>query len=898
MCITLLSNKKQHMKVFYSFIFAVLALSLSAQTKPASYKDYFLEGSYQLLEGDEEKAETNFELAYQLDSSSSNINYMVGVCYLQNPLKKARAERYLEVAVKHISKTYRTDDASERSAPPIALYYYGEALHINYKFDEATASYEKFKRYVDPEDKEFLTMIEKGMATTKVAKETASQPLNVQITNLGDSINSPFPEYSAVLSADERTMIFTTKRPSTTGGLKTENGSYFEDIVISYKDDKGQWSRPVALSNNVNTISHEASINLTPDGQTLIVYRNDPNSKNPEGDGNIYYTTYDGKDWSSLKEFGSNVNTPFMESHACLSADGNVLFFSSERPGGFGGKDIYRCIKLPNMKWSKALNMGPLINTANDEDGGFIHPDGQTFFFASNGPKSIGGFDIMFATLNTEDNRFSNVTNIGYPINTTEDDIFYVTSPDGKRGYFSSAKAGGYGGNDIYVISIAEAKETFLALFKGQLIPAEGEPLPDNIQIIVTDKQSNEIIGTYRPKLVNGTFSTILPPGREYNFSYQTDVGEEFYNEDVFVSNDVSYQEIKREVALEPVRLVGKIKVSSKAITLNTIVLKDSRNKRPIAGAKITLAETGGSTQLFDSDSLGKYDGIVLQPEKVYTLFAEAESKKSATIEISTVGTKSAKIINQVIYLEGKAEKFTSKELLLEISVKHPKSKKPAPNANISLTDADGIKYETVADAKGIAKGIELTPKTKYFIVAYKDGFISEVETFTTGPISEGKTYSKTLYVAFEDSVPAIAAVPTKTAISHTSETVKVLPATDYEFYYKYGRKVINENDQTWINFIENIVDLTTKRPVVVITIRSSASRVPCRTRGGNGALASIRGKNLEKLIRSSLETKGIDKSKYKFVRTSKVSGPKYRGDWKVGRKKYEKHQYVKARAK
>lgn len=885
------------MKVFYSLIFISCTLFLSAQTKPASYKDYFLEGSFQLLEGDEDKAQQNFELAYQLDSSSSNINYMLGVCYLQNPLMKSKAEPLLAVAVKHVSRTYKTDDASEKDAPPLALYYYGEALHVNYKFDEALASYEQFKQYVDPKDKEYLKMLQKGVTTTKLAKEIASQPLNVMITNLGDSVNSPFPEYSAVLSADERTIIFTTKRPTTTGGLKTENGSYFEDIVISYKDDNGKWSKPVPLSNNVNTISHEASINLTPDGQTLIVYRNDPNTKNPEGDGNIYYTTFDGKDWSPLKEFGSNVNSPFMESHACLSADGNVLFFSSERPGGYGGKDIYRCIKLPNLKWSKALNMGSLINSEYDEDGGFIHPDGQTFFFASNGPKSIGGYDIMFATLNTEDNKFSNVLNIGYPINTTEDDIFYVTSPDAKRGYFSSAKAGGLGDKDLYMISIAEAKETFLALFKGQLIPAEGEPLPDNIQIIVTDKQSNEIIGTYRPKLVNGTFSTILPPGKEYNFSYQTDNGEEFYNEDVFVSNDVSYQEIKREVALEPVRLVGKIKVSSKAITLNTIILKDSRNKKPIPGAKITLIEQGGATQLFDANAEGKYDGIALQPEKLYTLFAEFESKKSATVDISTVGTKSAKIINQVIYIEGKAEKFTSKELLLDISVKHPKSKKPAANANISLTDADGVKYETTTDTKGLVKGIELTPKTKYFVVAYKDGFISEVETFSTGAISEGKTYTQNLFVAFEDSVP-VAAVATKTAISHTSETVKVLPATDYEFYYKYGRKVINESDQTWINFIDNIVDLTKSRPVVVITLKSSASRVPSRSKGGNAALASVRGKNLEKLIRSSLEAKGIDKSKFKFVKTSTVGGPKYRGDWKVGRKKYEKHQYVKARAK
>lgn len=894
------------MRILYSIIFVSLTCLLSAQNKPASYKDYFLEGSYQLLEGDIDKAELNFELAYQLDSSNANINYMLGICYLQNPLKKSQAEHLMAAAVRHISPNYRSDDASEKAAPPLAYYYYGEALHINYRFEEALAAYEQFRPYVDPRDKEYQKMLEKSVATSKLATEVANQPLNVQITNLGDSINSPFPEYSPVLSADERMIIFTTRRNTTTGGMKTEDNKFFEDIVVSYKDDNGIWSKPVSLSQNVNSIGHEASINLTPDGQTLIVYRNDLNSKNPEGDGNIYYTTFDGKDWSPLQEFGSDVNTPYMESHACLSADGNVLFFASERPGGYGGKDIYRCIRLPNLKWSKALNMGPLINTEYDEDGGFIHPDGQTFFFASNGPKSMGGFDIMYATLN-EENKFSNVTNIGYPINTTEDDIFYVTSPDGKRGYFSSAKPGGFGDNDLYMITMAEAKETFLALFKGQLIPAEGERLPDNLQIIVTDKISNEIIGTYRPKPVNGTFSTILPPGREYNFSYQADQGEEFYNEDVFVTNDVSYQEIRREVALEAVRLGGKVKVNAKDILLNVIVLKDNRNKRPIPGAKLTLNEQDGATRFLDVNADGKLDNISLQPEKIYTLFAEAENKKSMVTEISTIGTRSAKVINQVIYLDGKAEKFTSKQLLLDVSVKHPKSKKPASGANITLTDADGVKYETVTDANGVVKGIELTPKTRYSVIAYKNGFISEAEVFTTGAISEAKTYTQTLFVAFEDSVPAIAgqggpgtqqAASTRTAVSHTSETVKVLPATDYEFYYKYGRKVINEHAETWTNFIDNVMELSQKRSSVVVTIRSSASRVPSRTKGGNPALAAARGKNLENLIRSSLEKKGADLSKIKFVRTSVVSGPKYRGDFKTGRKKYEKHQYVKAQAK
>lgn len=863
------------MKLLYTLIFIASTLLLSSQTKPATYKEYFQEGSYLLLENNMEKATENFEVAYQLDSSSANINYMLGICYLQSALQKSKAEYHLSRAVKNISKTYQTDLASERTAPPLAIFYYGQALHINYKFDEAQAQYEEFKKYIDPKDKEWQKMMLKEKTASVIAKGMVNSPINVQITNLGDSVNSIYPEYSPVFSADERMIIYTTRRPTSTGGQKTPEGQYFEDIVVSYKDDQDRWSKPVPLSLNVNSVGHEASINLSPDGQTLIVFKDDG------GNGNIYYSTFDGKDWSTLKEFGSNVNTQYWESHACLSADGNVLFFASDRPGGFGGKDIYRCIKLPNGNWSKALNMGAVINSEYDEDGAFIHPDGQTFFFASNGIKTMGGYDIMFATLN-EENKFSNVTNIGYPINTTDDDIFYVTSPDAKRGYFSSAKAGGYGEKDIYKITIAEAKESFLALFRGQLVPAEGELLPDNITILVSDKQTNEIIGTYRPKLVNGTFSTILPPGKEYNFSYQSDNGEEFYNEDVFVSNDLAYQEIRREVSLEPVKLVGKVKVKQKNIFLNTVVLNNSKAKKNVAGAKVTLQETGGALQTFETNANGRYDGIIIQPEKKYTLFAEANGKKSLPTEISTIGNKSAKIINQVIYLEGKSEKFTSKEMLLDVIVKNTKTKKGIANVNITLTDAEGTKYEAVTDSKGMVKGIELTPEMKYELMGNKDGTISDKETFSTGTLTDAKHVSKTLYIAYE---------------TNGSDNVS-LPASEYEFYHKYNHNVINESEAIWINFIDNIVELSKKKKTVSVNIKASASKVPTRAFKNNKQLAASRGKKLETKIRVALAEKGVKMSKVKFVRTASVGGPKYKGDWNLGRKKYEAFQYVKAKAK
>ncbi len=883
------------MKFLYTTIIVFVSTLVFSQPIKGSYKDYFSEGSYLMLENNMDKAQDNFEIAYKLDSSSANINYLLGICYLQSALYKAKAEALLAKACKNVSKNYRTDEPSEKAAAPLAVLYYGEALHINYKFDKAIEQFEAFRKLIDPKDKEYQQIIDREIATSKLAKEMVSKPINVQITNMGDSVNGPYPDFSPVLSADERTLIYTTRRPNSTGGLKTEDDRYFEDIVISYKDDNEKWSKPVTLSYNVNTIGHEASINLSPDGQTLIVYKSDATSKNPEGDGNIYYTTFDGKDWTNLKEFGSNVNSQYWESHACLSADGNLLFFVSDRPGGYGGRDIYRCVKLPNGKWSKALNMGPTINSEFDEDGAFIHPDGQTFFFASNGNKSMGGFDILFATLN-EDNKFSNVQNIGYPINTTDDDLFYVTSPDGKRGYFSSAKTNGYGEKDIYKITIAEAKETFLALFKGQLIPAEGEKLPDNITIVVTDKLSNEIIGTYRPRIVNGTFSTILPPGKEYNFSYQTDDGEEFYTEDVFVSNDQAYQEIRREVNLEPVVLGKKPKVKQKTIILNTIVLNNNKNKKPVSGAKITLEEAGGATQTFDANPQGKYNNITLQPEKNYSIYAEAEGKKSETSRIVTIGNKSAKIINQIIYLEGKAEKYTSKELLLDVLVKNTKTKKPVPNAAIILTDEDfGEKFEAFTDSKGILKGMELSPETKYSVYGNKDGSVSEKEYFTTGTIAEGKRTSKTLFIAVDESATNTLVTKSGKVINSDDECGA---AGTYIRYFTYNKREVEIEEACVGNFIGQVVELASKKKVVYINIKASASRVPRRGKGGNKALASMRAKNLETQIKKALKQKGIPLSKVRFKKVSGVYGPKYKGDWKHGRKKYEKHQYVKATVK
>ena len=516
----------------------------------AEYKKNFSEGSFLMLEENYPMALKKILTAYQIDPSNANVNYKLGLCYLKSISHKQKAIKPLELAALNVSEKYVDMDPSERKAPVNAYYYLGIAYHLIYRFDEAIANFEKFKSFISPKQKDIITDVNNQIAMCDNAKRIVGAPLNVIVTNLGDSVNSPYPDYGPVISADESMLIFTSRKPGSTGGDKTPDNQFYEDIYICYKKADGTWSSPSSISSNVNTYGNEAAIGLSADGQQLFIYRDD------YGDGNIYMSMMDGYSWTIPVKMGSDINTKAWEPSACISADGNTLYFVSDRKGGIGGRDIWKCVKLPNGQWSLASNLGPSINTPKDEDAPFIHPDGITLFFSSNGHKTIGGFDIFFSAKNPE-NSWEEPINIGYPVNTTGDDIFYVTSPDGKRGYYSSAKNVGYGEKDIYMITSPEATEIPLTLIKGVIILPQGQQLPDDIEIVVTNNETGANEGRFHPIKRNGSFTLIIPPNSNYKVSYN--VGDtEFYSEDIFVPADAAYKEIDKAIELKPVVLEKK----------------------------------------------------------------------------------------------------------------------------------------------------------------------------------------------------------------------------------------------------------------------------------------------------------------------------------------------------
>lgn len=484
------------------------------------------------------------------DPNNANVNYKLGYCLLQTANSKTDALQYLEAAcVKKFTKNYDPYDSKETRAPIDAQYYLGRAQALNLQLDAAIESFQKVQKALGKKHLMYADAT-RELEMAEEAKRQMANPKNFIITNVGPIVNAETNEFSPVLSLDESTMFFTSRRlraDSTNSAIRDlDTGEFKEDVYVSFKNEDGIWTDPEIL--NLNSDAHDATISVSPDGQTLFIYRDN------YGDGQVMESKLIGETWSEPKLLGSDINTAAWETHATISADGNTLYFVSDRDGGVGKRDIYRCVKLPNGEWSRALNAGSVLNTIYDEDAPFLTADGKTLYFSSKGHTSMGGFDIFYSKLG-EDGEWSAPINMGYPLNTVDDDVFFVPMADGRRAYYSSSKDGGYGLKDIYLIDMPDiTNESNLAVLKGFIIAPEGDELPDDLRILVTNNKSGEVT-EYKPRKRDGGYLAILAPCTSYHIEYMKG-NEKIKDDDINVPCESSFQEIEREVFLVPVAMI------------------------------------------------------------------------------------------------------------------------------------------------------------------------------------------------------------------------------------------------------------------------------------------------------------------------------------------------------
>ncbi|MEY5048479.1 MAG: peptidoglycan-associated lipoprotein OmpA family [Bacteroidota bacterium] len=505
-------------------------------------------------------------LLLKLDSLQPNeaqTLYKIGVCLFKSHDQHESFKYFDRVRAMEYHKDHHMLD-----------FYLGASLHLNNKFDEAIAAYEKFKSEFlsDKKYKTDITVedIDREIEMCRVGKELVKNPLKVKVTNLGPNINTIDPEYVPVISADESKMIFTSRRPNTTGGTRDELDNLFhEDLYITQKDGD-DWSVAKNMGTPVNTNDHDASIGLSVDGQELFIYRSDP--KDPDS-GDILMSLLDGTSWKAPVHLSTNVNSPFHETHASLSADEQYLYFTSDKPGGFGGKDIYMVKKLYNGEWALPQNLGDKINTKYDEEGPFIHADGKTLYFSSKGHKTMGGYDIFKTVYNDKNQTWSEPENIGYPINTSGDDVFFVWTPDGKKAYFASTRDGGFGHEDIYVLEKEEIEKKSVVVLKGNVLSSKDKK-PVGATISVIDNASNKVIAKYKANAATGHYVVVVPAGK--NIGISIDAKDHlFYSENVnFAEN--TYNEISKDILLEPFKSGSTINLKNVFFETNSAELKNT----------------------------------------------------------------------------------------------------------------------------------------------------------------------------------------------------------------------------------------------------------------------------------------------------------------------------------
>ena len=532
-----------------------LFFSKSFSQESYELEEIFLDADSWFFYEDYEEALPLFLRVLEADSLNYNVMYKIGFCYLHIPGQKAKSISYLEKAINKTTLNYRDNIYTEKSAPVDAIFYLGNAYLVNNRIDEAIDAYTGFQNTItrtkklankDIYDTEYLS---RQFDACRNALQMQYEPVNFIARNLGSPINTRFNEFNAVVSGDGLTLVFTTS-------LK------FYDAIFYSKKENDQWSYPINLMGQLGVDDKSATTGLSFDGTELYIYRHD------DFDGNIYVSYLKNGIWSKIKKLGENINTKYWESHASLSPDSKKLYFVSNRDGGYGDLDIYESDRINDSTWGEAKNMGAIINSRWNENTPFLTPDGKKLFFSSEGHKGMGGYDIYYSTLNNEE--WSEPVNIGYPINTTDDDIFFAPNENGSFAYCSQFSKKGYGGQDIYKFQLLDILKHDGLLIEGvKTLDNENDRNRKDFSINIINNANKDTIAILKPDSDNLNYQYLTPLGKNhlvYESLLNEKNGDQYY---------ISKAYVIKEIFLSPTKVEEIVEIATD--TLPEIILEKNK---------------------------------------------------------------------------------------------------------------------------------------------------------------------------------------------------------------------------------------------------------------------------------------------------------------------------------
>jgi len=479
---------------------------LLSQSKLAN-KTNFNDAESWIVYEDYREALNLYQNLLKIYPDNYNYRFRIGQCYLNIPGEKAKSISFFEDAVKKINPEYKEGNFKETGAPSEALYYLANAYRINNQLDKAIDTYKQFKKILDPEVYD-STLVNSHIQSCLNAKELMKVPLYIRKINMGSFINDEKSEFNPVISEKEDLLVF------------SKSEAFYDAILFSVKRNN-VWSTPQNMNEILKVDRDYFPTSLSKDGKDLYLY------SSTDYDGIIYTTRFENGTWTPLVKLNDNINTKYWESHATVSHDNRKLYFTSNRKGTLGGLDIYVSERDSTGDWGVAVNLGPVINTEYNEESPFLSQDDKTLFFSSRGHFNIGGYDIFNSTF-LDKGEWSPPLNIGYPLNTTDDDLFYNPLKEGYEGYLANYSPDGFGQLDIFRVEIFNdnhpRKFNVRGLAKLSDLMSNTE---DSVKIsAMNTKKSDQTVIVYSDP-TTGEYEFELPHG-DYQITYEANEAKKF----------------------------------------------------------------------------------------------------------------------------------------------------------------------------------------------------------------------------------------------------------------------------------------------------------------------------------------------------------------------------------
>ena len=451
-----------------------------------------------------------YEKVLAKDPNNAKALFNAGISYLS--FDKEKASDYIYKAQKLKPKVSKDVE-----------YWLGRVDHLNYNFDEAVAHFQAYNATLKKNDqrKEELAQL---IQHSKNAKVQFNSPKDIFVKNLGPTINTQYSEHSPVISADNKLLIYTSRGATVTGATGNisdkknksiaADGEYYEDILEARRIDDENWEKPRSLSGVLNGKGHDASIQLFDNDSKLLMYRNDNN-------GDIFVSDKVGGDWSAPKPLDGNINSKSFESDAFITPDGLTIYFSTGKYSEDGTLDLYQSTRSSvGADWGPAKSLGANINTKYDDDSPYLSKDGKTLYFSSRGHNTMGGYDIFKSEYDEAGRKWGAAQNMGYPVNTPDDDTYYRLSPDGSYAYLSSYRIGGYGEKDIYTINYIKN-----ATIKGKVFSSkDSTSVIPGVELVFTGAQADKTALSFRDVTKpDGAYQVAVLSGRTYQVAVSKD---------------------------------------------------------------------------------------------------------------------------------------------------------------------------------------------------------------------------------------------------------------------------------------------------------------------------------------------------------------------------------------